>query len=94
MAGLPQETIRRKRDGGVLGAGDIRDFIAGFADERVTEGQAAAFAMAVFFNGLDRDETVALRPACAIPVTYSTGAAATGPSSTSIRRAASATMFR
>ena len=60
MAGLPQETIRRKRDGGVLGAGDIRDFIAGFADERVTEGQAAAFAMAVFFNGLDRDETVAL----------------------------------
>ncbi|KHJ54610.1 thymidine phosphorylase [Aureimonas altamirensis] len=60
MAGLPQETIRRKRDGGVLGAGDIRDFVAGFADERVTEGQAAAFAMAVFFNGLDRDETVAL----------------------------------
>ena len=60
MAGLPQETIRRKRDGGVLDASEIRDFIAGFADERVTEGQAAAFAMAVFFNGLRRDETVAL----------------------------------
>ena len=60
MAELPQETIRRKRDGGVLCADDIRNFIAGFADERVTEGQAAAFAMAVFFNGLDRDETVAL----------------------------------
>ena len=29
MAGLPQETIRRKRDGGVLGAGDIR-FHRGF----------------------------------------------------------------
>ncbi|WP_336742097.1 thymidine phosphorylase [Aureimonas altamirensis] len=60
MAELPQETIRRKRDGSVLCADDIRNFIAGFADERVTEGQAAAFAMAVFFNGLDRDETVAL----------------------------------
>lgn len=60
MAGLPQETIRRKRDGGCLSSDDIRDFIAGFADGRVTEGQAAAFAMAIFFNGLGRDETVAL----------------------------------
>ncbi len=57
---LPQEIIRKKRDGGVL----KRDEIAGFIDELtsggVTEGQAAALAMAVFFNGMTADETVAM----------------------------------
>ena len=56
----PQEIIREKRDGDVLSAADIADFIAGLADGRVTEGQAAAFAMAVFFRGLSREERVAL----------------------------------
>ena len=57
---LPQETIRTKRDGGTLSGEAIADFIAGFADERVTEGQVAAFAMAVFFRGMEREEAVAL----------------------------------
>ncbi len=60
---LPQEFIRRKRDGHVLAAEDIRDFIRGITDESVTEGQIAAFTMATFFNGMTRDEAVALTTA-------------------------------
>ncbi len=60
---LPQEIIRQKRDGQALGAGDIHEFIAGLTGGSITEGQAAAFAMAVFFNGMARDETVALTQA-------------------------------
>ncbi len=57
---LPQETIRRKRDGEGLDAAEIADFVAGLTDGRVTEGQAAAFCMAVFFRGLTLPERVAL----------------------------------
>ena len=57
---LPQEIIRKKRDGGTLSAGEIAEFIDGLSGERISEGQAAAFAMAVFFNGMSREETVAL----------------------------------
>ena len=49
---LPQEIIRRKRDGGELSDAEIGFFIEGLTAHRVTEGQAAAFAMAVFFNGM------------------------------------------
>jgi thymidine phosphorylase len=57
---LPQEIIRRKRDGGVLEAGEIHNFIEGLTTGRVSEGQAASFAMAVFFRGLTVPERVAL----------------------------------
>ncbi|WP_099865970.1 thymidine phosphorylase [Pararhizobium haloflavum] len=57
---LPQELIRKKRDGGRLDAGDIADFIKGITDETISEGQIAAFAMAVFFQGLQSEEAVAL----------------------------------
>jgi thymidine phosphorylase len=57
---LPQEVIRAKRDGGVLSASDITEFIAGLTSGAVSEGQAAAFAMAVFYKGMRRDEAVAL----------------------------------
>ncbi|MFN3549350.1 MAG: thymidine phosphorylase [Mesorhizobium sp.] len=57
---LPQEIIRRKRDGRALSAEEIAFFVTGLADESVTEGQVAALAMAVFFNGMSRDEAVAL----------------------------------
>jgi thymidine phosphorylase len=60
---LPQEFIRRKRDGHTLNAEEIRDFIRGITDESVTEGQIAAFTMATFFNGMTRDEAVALTTA-------------------------------
>jgi thymidine phosphorylase len=57
---LPQEIIRAKRDGASLDATDIYRFIKGLVDGKVSEGQAAAFAMAVFFRGMSRDERVAL----------------------------------
>jgi thymidine phosphorylase len=57
---LPQEIIRRKRDGRALSAGEIAELIDGLTSGRISEGQAAAFAMAVFFNGMAREETVAL----------------------------------
>ena len=57
---LPQEIIRKKRDGHVLSEAEIESLIEGVASERISEGQIAAFAMAVFFNGLSRAETVAL----------------------------------
>lgn len=57
---LPQEIIRAKRDGGVLADEEIGAFVNGLVTGAVTEGQAAAFAMAVFFRGLNIDERVAL----------------------------------
>lgn len=60
MTLLPQELIRLKRDGHALPPEAIEAFIAGLTANRVTEGQAAAFAMAVFFRGLSLPERVAL----------------------------------
>jgi len=57
---LPQEVIRAKRDGRALSNGEIAYFVAGITDGSISEGQAAAFAMAIFFRGMTRAETVAL----------------------------------
>jgi len=57
---LPQEIIRKKRDGLELSAEEIRFFVQGIADNSVSEGQIAAFAMAVFFNDMTMAERVAL----------------------------------
>jgi thymidine phosphorylase len=57
---LPQETIRKKRDGLALSREEIADFIAGVTRDEVSEGQIAAFTMATFFQGMSRDEAVAL----------------------------------
>jgi thymidine phosphorylase len=57
---LPQEVIRKKRDGGALDAEEIAFFVEGLSAGRISEGQAAAFAMAVYFHGMSRAETVAL----------------------------------
>jgi thymidine phosphorylase len=62
---LPQEFIRQKRDGKPLDPAALSAFIAGVTDGRVSEGQAAAFAMAVFFRGMSEQEcadlTIAMR---------------------------------
>ncbi|WP_182086085.1 thymidine phosphorylase [Aureimonas sp. ME7] len=57
---LPTEIIRTKRDGGALAPADIADFVSGVADERIGDAQIAAFAMAVFLQGMTPVETVAL----------------------------------
>ena len=60
---LPQEVIRRKRDGHALAAMDIQRFVAGIADGSLSDGQVAAFAMAVFIKGMDVTERIALTEA-------------------------------
>ncbi|MDF1610372.1 thymidine phosphorylase [Hoeflea sp. YIM 152468] len=57
---LTQEIIRTKRDGGELDPADIARFVQGLTDSSVTEGQVAALAMAVYFQGMNRAEAVAL----------------------------------
>jgi len=62
---LPQEIIRRKRDGEELSPEDINEFITGVTDERISEGQVAAFCMAVFFNKMTHAERVVMTSAMA-----------------------------
>lgn len=57
---LPQEIIRRKRDGEVLTNDEINFFIQGVANNTVSEGQIAAFAMAIFFREMTMPERIAL----------------------------------
>ena len=57
---IPQEIIRRKRNGETLSTEEIEAFIAALAAGRLSEGQIGAFAMAVWFKGMTRAETVAL----------------------------------
>src|SRR5690606_31937924 len=60
MTLLPQEFIARKRDDLPLAPDEIAAFIAGLTSGAVTHAQAAAFAMAVYFNDMNIDERVAL----------------------------------
>ncbi len=60
---LPQEIIRRKRDGGALEPSELTAFVTGIADGSISEGQVAALAMAIYFQGLSRPECVALTQA-------------------------------
>lgn len=57
---LPQEIIRKKRDGQKLSAAEIKEFIDGVTAKHVTEGQVAAFCMATLLKKMDMDERVAL----------------------------------
>lgn len=57
---LPQEIIRAKRDGRPLSRDQVGDFIRGLTDGTISEGQVAAFAMAVFFRGMSAEEAVGL----------------------------------
>ena len=57
---LPQEIIRRKRDGLELTESEIRFMVAGLTDGSISEGQIAAFAMAVFFQGMTMAERIIL----------------------------------
>ena len=60
MRFLPQEIVRKKRDGGTLSREEIAFLVDGLTAGNVTEGQVAAFAMAVFFSGMEMDERIGL----------------------------------
>ena len=60
MVFLPQEVIARKRDGQELSKAEIAAFMDGFTRGTVSHAQAAAFAMAVYFQDMSMSERVAL----------------------------------
>ncbi len=57
---LPQEIIRKKRSKQNLSKEEIDFFIKGVTDGSIMDSQTAALTMAVFLNGMDTEETVAL----------------------------------
>ncbi|MBT5040509.1 MAG: thymidine phosphorylase [Rhodospirillaceae bacterium] len=57
---FPQEIIRNKRDGAVLSDTEIEFMVGGLTSGAISESQIGAFAMAVFFNGMNMEERVAL----------------------------------
>ena len=57
---LAYQLIERKRNGGRVEPGEWQDLIASYLRDDVTDAQMAAFLMAIYFRGLDRDETAAL----------------------------------
>ena len=57
---LPQEVIRTKRDGHELSKEQIDYFVQGLTAGDISESQIAALAMAVYFQGMSADESVAL----------------------------------
>ncbi len=65
MSFLPQEIIKKKRDGLILSREEIQSFVKGITDNSITEGQIGAFAMAIFFRDMDmrerRDLTIAMQ---------------------------------
>lgn len=57
---LPQEIIRKKRNGDALTTQEIQFFVEGITQGTIGEGQIAALAMAVYFRDMTMDERVAL----------------------------------
>ena len=57
---LAQEAIRSKRDGKQLSEEQINAFVRGITDESVSEGQLAAMAMAIYFQGMSDPEKATL----------------------------------
>ena len=60
---LPQEIIRKKRDGAALSGTEIADFVGGLTSGATSDAQAAAFAMAVLLMKMSLEERVALTEA-------------------------------
>ncbi len=63
MSLVPASLIQKKRDGENLSPEEIRTFIHGISTGEVADYQATAFLMAVYFQGMSLDETVALTQA-------------------------------
>jgi len=62
-----QEIIAKKRDNNKLTKEEIEYFISGYTNGEVTDYQAAALVMAIYINGMDKEETTNLT----LAMTYS-----------------------
>ena len=54
------DLIEKKRNGGRLSAEEIRFFVNGYVDNSIPDYQAAAMLMAIWFRGMDKQETTDL----------------------------------
>jgi len=54
------DLIEKKRNGGRLSAEEIQFFVDGYVDSSVPDYQAAAMLMAIWFRGMDKQETTDL----------------------------------
>ena len=59
----PVELIRKKRDGLPLEKAEIRQFIEQFTSGKVGDYQMSAMLMAIYLNGMSKDETAFLTDA-------------------------------
>ncbi|MBE0643964.1 MAG: thymidine phosphorylase [Bacteroidetes bacterium] len=57
---LPQEIIRKRRDGEELGRDELEQFFRAYLDDMVTDYQMSAFLMASYYSPLTMDETLAI----------------------------------
>lgn len=57
------DIIIKKRDGGALSEDEIRAFVGGYTCGEIPDYQASALLMAIFFQGMDREETYTLTAA-------------------------------
>lgn len=53
----PVEIIKKKRDGGVLNKDEILNFISSYLSGHIEEYQMSALLMAIYFRGLNEEET-------------------------------------
>ena len=54
------DIIQKKRDGGVLTDAEIQWFVKGYVSGEIPDYQAAALCMAIYYRGMNLDETCAL----------------------------------
>ena len=59
------DIIMKKRNGGRLSTEEISFFISGYTREEIPDYQVSALMMAIYFQGLDEEETLALTMAMA-----------------------------
>lgn len=57
------DLIIKKRDGGVLSEAELRFMVEGYTREEIPDYQMSAMLMAVFFKGMNKEETYALTAA-------------------------------
>lgn len=63
MSFLPAEVIKSKRNGKTLNFEEIEEFILGYARGRIPDYQMSALLMAIFFKGMNTEETLSLTKA-------------------------------
>jgi len=63
LAMIPAWIIEKKRDGLRLDEEEIRFFVEGYTSGRIPDYQMSALAMAVYFRGMDAEETAVLTDA-------------------------------